>query len=153
MHIRSLLPTTQGGWETDETLAAAAARETVEEAGVRGVLEEPPLGPFACGPSGKKATTSTSAAAAPSSASSTTSTAHMFAMRVVEELETWPEGGQRTRVWLPLAAALGAARHEWMREALGAWVGRRGWAGEVVVDEVGAAAAVAAAVVGVRGGG
>ena len=29
----------QGGWETDETVEAAAARETVEEAGVRGSLE------------------------------------------------------------------------------------------------------------------
>lgn len=29
----------QGGWETDETVEAAAARETVEEAGVRGVIE------------------------------------------------------------------------------------------------------------------
>ena len=29
----------QGGWETDEDVAAAAARETVEEAGVRGRLE------------------------------------------------------------------------------------------------------------------
>ena len=29
----------QGGWETDETVEAAAKRETIEEAGVRGVLE------------------------------------------------------------------------------------------------------------------
>lgn len=29
----------QGGWEADETVEAAAARETVEEAGVRGSLE------------------------------------------------------------------------------------------------------------------
>jgi 8-oxo-dGTP pyrophosphatase MutT (NUDIX family) len=29
----------QGGWETDETVEAAAERETIEEAGVRGVLE------------------------------------------------------------------------------------------------------------------
>ena len=67
----------------------------------------------------------------------------MFAMRVVEELATWPEGGQRARVWVPLGAALGAARHGWMREALAAWVARRGWAGEVAVDEAAAAAAVA----------
>ena len=32
-------PGGQGGWESDETLEAAAARETVEEAGVRGQLE------------------------------------------------------------------------------------------------------------------
>lgn len=29
----------QGGWETDETVEAAAKRETIEEAGVRGTLE------------------------------------------------------------------------------------------------------------------
>ena len=29
----------QGGWESDETVEAAAARETVEEAGVRGRIE------------------------------------------------------------------------------------------------------------------
>lgn len=29
----------QGGWETDETVHGAAARETLEEAGVRGILE------------------------------------------------------------------------------------------------------------------
>ena len=29
----------QGGWETDEDMHAAAKRETVEEAGVRGKLE------------------------------------------------------------------------------------------------------------------
>jgi 8-oxo-dGTP pyrophosphatase MutT (NUDIX family) len=29
----------QGGWEDDETLEAAARRETVEEAGVRGSIE------------------------------------------------------------------------------------------------------------------
>ena len=29
----------QGGWEDDETVEAAALRETVEEAGVRGTLE------------------------------------------------------------------------------------------------------------------
>lgn len=29
----------QGGWEDDETVESASKRETVEEAGVRGVLE------------------------------------------------------------------------------------------------------------------
>ena len=29
----------QGGWEDDESVESAAQRETVEEAGVRGVLE------------------------------------------------------------------------------------------------------------------
>lgn len=29
----------QGGWEDDESVEAAARRETVEEAGVRGTIE------------------------------------------------------------------------------------------------------------------
>jgi hypothetical protein len=33
------MPFSQGGWETDEDVEAAAARETVEEAGVRGRLQ------------------------------------------------------------------------------------------------------------------
>lgn len=36
----------QGGWETDETVEAAAKRETIEEAGVRGVLEVGTLEPL-----------------------------------------------------------------------------------------------------------
>jgi 8-oxo-dGTP pyrophosphatase MutT (NUDIX family) len=35
----------KGGWETDETVEAAARRETVEEAGVRGNLE---VCPYLC---------------------------------------------------------------------------------------------------------
>jgi ADP-ribose pyrophosphatase YjhB (NUDIX family) len=119
----------QGGWETDETLAAAAARETGEEAGVRGELETPPLGPFACGAANKPGRGEAHA--------------HMFAMRVREELTTWPEGGQRARVWLPLGAALAAASHGWMRDALAAWAGRAGLGG-VAADEDAAAAAIAA---------
>lgn len=30
----------QGGWEDDETMAEAACREALEEAGVRGILNE-----------------------------------------------------------------------------------------------------------------
>lgn len=98
----------------------------MEEAGVRGELEQPPLGPFACG------------ATKPGRGEAH---AHMFAMRVREELATWPEGGQRARVWLPLPAALAAARHEWMRAALRAWAERAGL-GRVEADEAGARAAV-----------
>ncbi|KAL0055343.1 hypothetical protein WJX82_010837 [Trebouxia sp. C0006] len=36
----------KGGWEADETVEAAAARETVEEAGVRGALEDEMVGAF-----------------------------------------------------------------------------------------------------------
>ncbi len=38
----------QGGWETDEDVESAAARETVEEAGVRGRLEVMPTSSPPC---------------------------------------------------------------------------------------------------------
>ena len=41
--IKFFLQHWQGGWERDESVSAAAARETLEEAGVRGVLEVAPL--------------------------------------------------------------------------------------------------------------
>lgn len=39
LKLNTSLCVSQGGWETDEEVEAAAARETVEEAGVRGRLE------------------------------------------------------------------------------------------------------------------
>jgi diphosphoinositol-polyphosphate diphosphatase len=36
----------KGGWELDETAEAAAKRETVEESGVRGVLDPVKLGEY-----------------------------------------------------------------------------------------------------------
>ena len=43
-HSRDTKPADmQGGWETDETVNGAAARETLEEAGVRGIIEVSPF--------------------------------------------------------------------------------------------------------------
>lgn len=36
----------KGGWERDETIEMATKRETYEEAGVRGTLDETPVGVF-----------------------------------------------------------------------------------------------------------
>ena len=36
--------------------------------------------------------------------------AHMFAMRVAEELPVWPEAGQRRRVWVSQGAAQAAVQ-------------------------------------------
>lgn len=101
----------KGGWETDESVESAARRETVEEAGLRGVLE-PLLGQFEFN-SGK--------------AGRARCVAFMFAMSVSEELETWPEMKQRERRWCTIEEAYSLARMEWMKAALRTWVGRKGW--------------------------
>ena len=36
--------------------------------------------------------------------------AHMFAMRVAEELPVWPEAGQRRRVWVSQGSAQAAVQ-------------------------------------------
>lgn len=108
----------KGGWEDDESLEAAARRETVEEAGVRGSIEEPLIGVFPF--SSNKPSHSTNAHQG-------RCLAHMFVMRVAEELDTWPEYPQRSRLWVPLAEAGGKCRHPWMRDALQAWIARQGW--------------------------
>ena len=53
--------------------------------------------------------------------------AYLFAMHVSEELASWPEGHQRSRHWVSLQEACCKCRYPWMREALVAWVRRRGW--------------------------
>lgn len=63
-------------------------RETVEEAGVRGVLVGPVLGIFKF--TSKKR----------NHFSANTCLAHVFAMRVVEQLDAWPEQTFRKRGWV-----------------------------------------------------
>lgn len=107
----------KGGWETDETVEDAAARETLEEAGVRGIIEEPMLGAFTFH-SGK--------ADRLHNANQGKCMAYMFVMRVQEELLVWPEAGQRGRIWVPLLEACNKCRHQWMQEALQVWINRLG---------------------------
>lgn len=108
----------KGGWEVDESLESAAKRETVEEAGVRGRLEEPVLGifPFYSNKAERLQT-----------AHAGRCVAYVFAMHVTEELPVWPEAAQRTREWLGLQEAFRLARYDWMRDALRAWLERKGW--------------------------
>lgn len=108
----------KGGWETDETVEAAARRETIEEAGVRGTLEETMLGVF---------TYSSAKASRLALASKPRGIAYIFVMHVLEVLEKWPEADKRTRTWLPVEEACRQCRHEWMREVLRAWAKREGW--------------------------
>eukprot|EP00887_Chlorella_sp_A99_P005778 scaffold1.g5778.t1 len=108
----------KGGWETDESVETAAQRETVEEAGVRGELEGPALGAFPF---------HSNKAERLHTANKGRCIAHVFVLHVTEELADWPEARQRQRVWVPLREAAARARDDWMREALAAWVRRRGW--------------------------
>jgi len=112
----------KGGWETDEDMHAAAKRETVEEAGVRGKLEEPMVGifPFYSGKASRL-----------QQANQGRCIAYMFVMHVAEELPTWPEGDKRTRRWCTLDEAVHIVRHEWMQNALSVWIERQGWQGIV----------------------
>lgn len=108
----------KGGWEVDEELEAAARRETVEEAGVRGILELPMVGTF---------TFSSGKAERLQAAHKGRCSAHMFVLSVGEVLDEWPEGGQRHRVWCSIPEAYARCRYDWMREALAAWLVRKGW--------------------------
>lgn len=108
----------KGGWEDDEPVEAAAERETVEEAGVRGYLDLPMLGTY-CFQSAKEARRR--------DAHQGRCIAHVFVMRVAEELDQWPEQTVREREWFSLQEALRKCCHAWMREALSSWVAQNGW--------------------------
>lgn len=108
----------KGGWELDEATAEEAAkRETVEEAGVRGAIEEPLIGVFPF----------VSQKRSDLAASKGKCVAYMYAMRVEEELDEWPEQEHRQRSWYSLQEACDICVHEWMRNALRIWLERRGW--------------------------
>ncbi|KAM7267192.1 hypothetical protein ACFE04_009358 [Oxalis oulophora] len=101
----------KGGWENDETVEEAAAREAVEEAGVRGDLRD-----FVGSYHFKSKTHQDEFCP------EGLCTASMFALYVTEELESWPEQSTRSRQWLPVSEAVENCRHAWMKEALENWV-------------------------------
>ncbi|XP_022982659.1 nudix hydrolase 13, mitochondrial-like [Cucurbita maxima] len=98
----------KGGWEDDETILEAACREAVEEAGVRGKLNENPLGVWEFRSKSNQDICSMEGACR----------GYMFALEVTEELESWPEQGNRHRIWLNVKEAFRLCRYEWMRMAL-----------------------------------
>ncbi|CAA2952356.1 nudix hydrolase 16, mitochondrial-like [Olea europaea subsp. europaea] len=97
----------KGGWETDETAEQAAARESIEEAGVRGDLVHF-LGFYAFRSKKLKDEFSPEGLCK----------AAMYALLVKEELESWPEKSLRQRSWLKIPEAIQFCKHSWMREAL-----------------------------------
>ncbi|KAL6323873.1 hypothetical protein AAG906_005870 [Vitis piasezkii] len=97
----------KGGWETDESKTEAALRETVEEAGVTGIVESE-LGKWSF----------------KSKRNDTYCEAFMFPLLVKEELELWPEKNVRERKWVSVAEAREVCQHWWMKEALDRFVRR-----------------------------
>lgn len=91
----------KGGWENDETVEEAAAREAIEEAGVRGDLVQL-LGFYDFKSKQPEAMCR----------------AAIFALHVKEELASWPEQNTRHRSWLTVPEAAEQSRYPWMQEAL-----------------------------------
>ncbi|OVA05656.1 NUDIX hydrolase domain [Macleaya cordata] len=97
----------KGGWENDETVEEAAAREALEEAGVRGVIMKF-LGCYHFKSKTHQDDFSPEGLCK----------AAMFALLVEEELDSWPEQSTRMRRWLTIPEAAENCRHPWMREVL-----------------------------------
>ncbi|XP_013647516.2 nudix hydrolase 13, mitochondrial isoform X1 [Brassica napus] len=98
----------KGGWEDDETVLEAASREAMEEAGVKGILREDPLGVWEF-----RSKSSCEEAECCGGCKG-----YMFALEVKEELAAWPEQENRERRWLNVKEALELCRYEWMQSAL-----------------------------------
>ncbi|XP_078149462.1 nudix hydrolase 16, mitochondrial-like [Carex rostrata] len=97
----------KGGWENDETVEEAAKREAIEEAGVRGVLEDFVGFYYFKSKSNQDEFCPEGLCKA-----------SVFAMRVEEELEVWPEQSTRQRAWLTVPEAIKQCRYPWIKEAL-----------------------------------
>ncbi|XP_028792136.1 nudix hydrolase 18, mitochondrial [Neltuma alba] len=97
----------KGGWELDESQKEAAVRETIEEAGVRGIVG---------GKLGKWSFKSKT--------HDTFYEGYMFPLLVQEQLELWPEQNFRQRIWMSVDEAREVCQHWWMKEALDRLVNR-----------------------------
>lgn len=102
----------KGGWETDESAAEAAARECLEEGGVRGTIAS------TTAPMPAYEFTSRSKLKAGCDPIEATCVAHVFTMQVTEVLDHWPEEGERARYWLSPSEAWRRCKHDWMRDAM-----------------------------------
>ncbi|KAF8690447.1 hypothetical protein HU200_040800 [Digitaria exilis] len=120
----------EGGWENDETVEEAAAREAIEEAGVRGDLVLL-FAPMSFGHILLIHGTSSVHKKLlgfydfKSKQPDGMCRAAVFALLVKEELASWPEQSTRQRCWLTVPEAVEQSRHPWMQEAL--VTGFSGW--------------------------
>ncbi|CAI9096756.1 OLC1v1032966C1 [Oldenlandia corymbosa var. corymbosa] len=91
----------KGGWELDESIVEAASRESLEEAGVVGNVEQQ-LGIWRF----------------KSKSLEIYHEGYMFPLFVTQQLELWPEHNVRKREWMTIAEAREVCKHWWMKEAL-----------------------------------
>jgi 8-oxo-dGTP pyrophosphatase MutT (NUDIX family) len=96
MGSRWVLP--KGVVELDLSPAASAVKEALEEAGVRGTIDDEPLGTYQYRKWGG------------------TCTVQVFAMEVEEEVADWPEAGMRKRAWLTVDDARRRVDEEGLRQ-------------------------------------
>ncbi|XP_016730400.1 nudix hydrolase 13, mitochondrial isoform X2 [Gossypium hirsutum] len=105
----------KGGWENDETVHEAACREALEEAGVKGILDEDPLGVWEFRSKSRQNCCNMEGGCR----------GYMFALEVTEELDSWAEQTSYKRKWvsnkkpkLSPEEAYKFCRYDWMRDAL-----------------------------------
>ncbi|KAF5741231.1 MutT/nudix family protein [Tripterygium wilfordii] len=98
----------KGGWEQDETILEAACREAMEEAGVKGILGEYPLGVWDFRSKSTQNSCSLEGGCR----------GYMFPLKVDEELDHWPQQATHNRKWLKPEEAFKLCRYDWMRDAL-----------------------------------
>ncbi|KAJ8753690.1 hypothetical protein K2173_026366 [Erythroxylum novogranatense] len=98
----------KGGWEEDESMEDAALRETREEAGVVGIVENK-LGKWSY----------------PSKRDGKMHDGHMFPLLVEEQLDEWPEKNFRKRQWVNVNEAREVCQQQWMRKALEELINRK----------------------------
>ncbi|XP_031121724.1 nudix hydrolase 17, mitochondrial [Ipomoea triloba] len=91
----------KGGWELDESVEEAASRESIEEAGVLGIVE-PELGKWIV----------------KSKSRAIYHEGYMFPLLVTEQLDLWPEKNLRRREWMSVTEAREVCKQIWMKEAL-----------------------------------
>eukprot|EP00730_Choanoeca_flexa_P012023 TRINITY_DN3049_c0_g1_i1.p1 TRINITY_DN3049_c0_g1~~TRINITY_DN3049_c0_g1_i1.p1 ORF type:complete len:170 (+),score=41.31 TRINITY_DN3049_c0_g1_i1:277-786(+) len=90
----------KGGWETDETAVEAAARESYEEAGVLGTVEDLLFEFQHVGKKGAK------------------QHHHYFALKVDQMLDEYPEADERQRQWMTIAKAKELCVRKGMHDAI-----------------------------------
>lgn len=98
----------KGGWEDDETVREAACREALEEAGVKGIIDEDPLGVWEFRSKSSQNSCSLEGSCR----------GYMFALEVTEEFCNWAEEDLHRRRWLNVEDASSKCRYEWMQNAL-----------------------------------
>jgi len=89
----------KGNVDPGQTAAAAAVRETYEEAGVLGHVTSIPLGIYTYG----KRQRSGAAVAA---------TVEVYALEIATQLKKWPERKQRRLEWMDVTAAAGLVQEQ-----------------------------------------